>query len=107
MSALTAGLLSLKLDPNSRDVNEWTALHCAPARIYGELTLVEVLVRNGASVHAKNYNGKTAFHLYAAWFVLSYQIIEYLFGRELKSTRMTTRETLRYIYVRIRKHGII
>ncbi len=74
-------LLSLKLDPNSRNKNGWTPLHYA-AEGYEWLSVVEVLVKNGANVHAKNNDGQTALHFCAAKYShLSVEVIKYLIGK--------------------------
>ncbi len=70
-------LLSLKLDPNSRDCNQYTPLHYAAK--YNRLGVVEVLVENGANVHAKDNWGQTAIHWSAAKdYYPNIEVIKYL-----------------------------
>lgn len=54
-------LLYLKLDPNSKDVNNWTALHIAC--IQGDLQNIIALLRAGADVSVVTNLNQTPLHL--------------------------------------------
>ncbi len=73
-------LLSLKLDPNSRDKNKWTPLHRAAYK-YDNLSVVEVLVENGAGVHTKTNKSQTALHFSAANSYEDIEVVVYLIGK--------------------------
>lgn len=47
-----------RADVNVRNVQGWTPLHIAA--ISGDITLVELLLRHGADIHAESYVGATA-----------------------------------------------
>ncbi len=69
-------LLTLKLDPDSRDQNELTPLHYAAQ--FNILSVVEILLENGANVQAKTNEGQTALHTSAKSFYATMEVIKYL-----------------------------
>lgn len=51
-------VLLKRANVNVRNVQGWTPLHIAA--ISGDITLVELLLRHGADIHAESYVGATA-----------------------------------------------
>lgn len=80
-------LLSLKLDPNSHDTNQETPLHYV-FKYDVNLSVIEILVKNGANVQAKNLQGQTLLHLFAKHFLYpsapNEEIVKYFVGNGLR-----------------------